>query len=115
MISRLQGSYQKLQDKLDRSYEDKLEGKISEETFVRLSKKWQQEQTDTRYQIERHEKANRSYIENGVKILELAQKAVTLYEQQDMGEKRRLLNFVFSRSEERRVGKECRSRWSPYH
>ena len=28
------------------------------------------------------------------------------------------LNSVFSiltRSEERRVGKECRSRWSPYH
>ena len=23
--------------------------------------------------------------------------------------------FVRSRSEERRVGKECRSRWSPYH
>ena len=22
---------------------------------------------------------------------------------------------AFSRSEERRVGKECRSRWSPYH
>ena len=24
-------------------------------------------------------------------------------------------NFSFARSEERRVGKECRSRWSPYH
>ena len=24
-------------------------------------------------------------------------------------------NKDFSRSEERRVGKECRSRWSPYH
>src|ERR1035441_6552635 len=23
--------------------------------------------------------------------------------------------FVLNRSEERRVGKECRSRWSPYH
>ena len=23
--------------------------------------------------------------------------------------------FSFIRSEERRVGKECRSRWSPYH
>ena len=23
--------------------------------------------------------------------------------------------YVFKRSEERRVGKECRSRWSPYH
>ena len=25
------------------------------------------------------------------------------------------LFYVFNRSEERRVGKECRSRWSPYH
>ena len=27
----------------------------------------------------------------------------------------RLLKAGASRSEERRVGKECRSRWSPYH
>ena len=26
-----------------------------------------------------------------------------------------LLNSIFMRSEERRVGKECRSRWSPNH
>src|SRR3712207_8992232 len=25
------------------------------------------------------------------------------------------INLVDARSEERRVGKECRSRWSPYH
>ena len=25
------------------------------------------------------------------------------------------INYVVTRSEERRVGKECRSRWSPYH
>ena len=25
------------------------------------------------------------------------------------------LKFSLMRSEERRVGKECRSRWSPYH
>ena len=25
------------------------------------------------------------------------------------------LGTVYARSEERRVGKECRSRWSPYH
>ena len=29
--------------------------------------------------------------------------------------KRSLATVAFSRSEERRVGKECRSRWSPYH
>ena len=26
-----------------------------------------------------------------------------------------LIPFLMARSEERRVGKECRSRWSPYH
>ena len=26
-----------------------------------------------------------------------------------------LARFLSDRSEERRVGKECRSRWSPYH
>ena len=25
------------------------------------------------------------------------------------------ITYLFYRSEERRVGKECRSRWSPYH
>ena len=28
---------------------------------------------------------------------------------------RRDIVKLFKRSEERRVGKECRSRWSPYH
>ena len=27
----------------------------------------------------------------------------------------KICNIVNGRSEERRVGKECRSRWSPYH
>ena len=26
-----------------------------------------------------------------------------------------MFTFMMNRSEERRVGKECRSRWSPYH
>src|SRR5256885_2858288 len=30
-------------------------------------------------------------------------------------QKRTKLNQEVTRSEERRVGKECRSRWSPYH
>ena len=29
--------------------------------------------------------------------------------------KRKYISFGIERSEERRVGKECRSRWSPYH
>ena len=34
----------------------------------------------------------------------------------EIGERAGLAEFViYRRSEERRVGKECRSRWSPYH
>ena len=32
-----------------------------------------------------------------------------------LGFKTKILEFNEKRSEERRVGKECRSRWSPYH
>ena len=31
------------------------------------------------------------------------------------GEKMNKVDYLDMRSEERRVGKECRSRWSPYH
>src|SRR2546429_9354762 len=36
---------------------------------------------------------------------------ITVFQAQSLGATERLL----ARSEERRVGKECRSRWSPYH
>ena len=39
--------------------------------------------------------------------------AVLLQEDSDLA--RSILKAIENRSEERRVGKECRSRWSPYH
>ena len=41
-------------------------------------------------------------------------KELTITELQDkLGEYKK--SYAAERSEERRVGKECRSRWSPYH
>ena len=34
---------------------------------------------------------------------------------EELTEVKTAVSEAFSRSEERRVGKECRSRWSPYH
>ena len=39
------------------------------------------------------------------------QKHTHTYSQKEKGEN----IYIYTRSEERRVGKECRSRWSPYH
>jgi len=79
-------------------YMDKLDGRIDENFFDQKSKEWKQEQYDIFRKIERHQRADRSYMEEGVKLLELAQRAVTLYEKQNMREKRRIINFVCSNS-----------------
>src|SRR5256885_4605692 len=42
--------------------------------------------------------------------------ALVVVDQQDLrAEGKDVFNLADDRSEERRVGKECRSRWSPYH
>lgn len=46
--------------------------------------------------VDSHQKANRSYIEEGIKMLELAQRARLLFENQPPSEKRKLLDFVVS-------------------
>ena len=44
--------------------------------------------------IEDHQSANQSYMEEGIRILELASRAAELFEKQPAEEKRRLLNCV---------------------
>ena len=42
-------------------------------------------------------------------------RCVVLEKQEAPGARVRTTGILVQRSEERRVGKECRSRWSPYH
>ena len=56
------------------------------------------EQDDIFRKIEHYQFANRTYLDKGVKLLELAQHAVILYEKQTEQEKRRIINFVCSNS-----------------
>ncbi|MGN6720326.1 MAG: recombinase family protein, partial [Candidatus Binatia bacterium] len=97
-VARLQKQYQQLQNRLDAMYVDKLDGKISQQYFNRQSNLWRDEQSKLSAQIAAQQNANISYIDSGVKILELAQRAVILYETQSMQEKRRILHFVLSNS-----------------
>ncbi len=98
MIGKLQKEHQKLQDRIDAMYVDKLDGKVSQEFFDRKNNEWRAEQADILRKIEKHQNANYSYMDEGVRLLELIQKAASLYENQEMQEKRRILGFVFSNS-----------------
>ena len=55
---------------------------------------------DSRIPVDVKEKASKELAAHGLSISSFI---------------RMTLSSVANRSEERRVGKECRSRWSPYH
>ncbi len=61
-----------------------------------MSAEWRAEQDRCLRDIERHQNADQSYLEDGVRLFELAQNAQRLFAKQDAREKRRLLNFLVS-------------------
>jgi site-specific DNA recombinase len=95
-IERLQVESRRLQARLDAMYVDKLDGRVEASLYERLSAEWRTEQDRCRREIERHQAANRFYMDEGVRLLELARDARRLFESQEPREKRRLLNFMVS-------------------
>ncbi|MGX5804298.1 recombinase family protein [Bradyrhizobium sp. Arg314] len=98
-IQRCQAEYKRLGDRLQAMYLDKLDGRIDNAFYDRMSAQWRVEQTRLLREIERHGQAEESYMEDGVQLLELARKAGQLFVQQPPHEKKRLLNLVLSNCE----------------
>ena len=97
-IARLRVEQTKLQNRLDRLYEDRLDGFIEPAFFERKTREWKHTQARLIEQIAQHEAANLDYFADGVRLLELSTKAYFLFKEQKPHEKRRLLNFVCSNS-----------------
>ena len=96
--ARLQAEYSRLQDRIDAMYLDKLDGRIDAAFFDRKAAEWREEQDRLLRTIEQHQTANQNYLEEGIRLLELAHRAPELFERQQPQEKRRLLDFVLSNS-----------------
>lgn len=82
--------------RMDQAYQDKLDGKISEEFWTRKSGEWQGEESQIRVSLQGLEKAQPERLLNAARILELANKAYFLYVKQDHAEKAKLLKMVLS-------------------
>jgi site-specific DNA recombinase len=95
-IRRLEAECSRLDDRVHAMYADKLDGLIDAAFFQKMSNQWRVEQDRCRRDIERHRNADRSYLREGVALLELANNAQRLFAQQEPREKRRLLNFLLS-------------------
>lgn len=77
-------------------YLHRLDGRIGIAYFDEKSAKWGGEQHRLLRDIEKHQAANQTYFEEGIRLLELARNAANLFQMQPAGEKRRLLDFVLS-------------------
>jgi hypothetical protein len=95
-ITELQHEHRRLQGRIDSVYEDKLDGRLGNDFFDAKTTEMRAEQARIMRDLGAHQKANRSYIEEGVQLLELAHRAPVLFESQPAAEKRRLLDFVLS-------------------
>lgn len=97
-IGRLKAEHARLDQRINTMYIDKLDGKISSAFFDAKSQEWRKEQEKLLETIRSHQNANYVYIDEGVKLLELAQSAHSLFIRQTAAEKRRLLDYVVSNS-----------------
>jgi site-specific DNA recombinase len=97
-VQELQRRQSKLLNRTDLIYEDKLDGKITEELWQRKHAEYKQELKQVEESLRQHQKGKLDYVENGIKILELARDAHSRYLKESDLEKRRILNFTLSNS-----------------
>ena len=77
-------------------YVDKLDGRIDAAFYERMVAEWRTEQDRCLRLIKQHQTVNESYMDEGVKVLELARNARRLFDKQEPREQRRLLDFLVS-------------------
>ena len=95
-IAKLKREHAKLQKRLEQTYLDKIEGRITTEFWKSTHDRWVDEQNIVLNRIDELSRANRNYYEQGVEFLELAQSAYSSYIDKSIEEKARLLKTLLS-------------------
>lgn len=95
-IDELTKTHEQAKNRLDRLYDDKLDGKISEEYYDRKFKQYSQEKEKVVQAMKDHSKAGTKYISSAHEIFELSQKSKDLYLRGRIDQKRKLITSVFT-------------------
>jgi site-specific DNA recombinase len=95
-LMRLQQQQLQVQAKIDKAYDDRLAGAISEEMWKRRSEEWESEINQVRGDMARLEDASRNYTVTGLRVLELAKSAYLRFNSHDPWEQAKLLKMVLS-------------------
>jgi site-specific DNA recombinase len=97
-ITRLQAEHDRLRNRVHAAYVDKLDGRIDGAFYAQMSETWQEEQDKLMREIVRHQAADRSYLDEGARLIDLAHSSQRLFAKQAPQGQRGLLKFVLSNS-----------------
>jgi site-specific DNA recombinase len=86
----------KIRSRMSQAYEDKLDGKIDEQMWMDVNTTYKARQEILERQISAHNAADRTYLQQGIQVLELANRAYDLYLKQPHEERAKLLHFLLS-------------------
>lgn len=95
-VSILNAQKTKFENRLHQIYIDKIDGKVLEEFYDQCTQKWQEELSQIKESIARHENSDSNYLAQGIHILELCNRAHRLYLRQTPNERAKLLNYMLS-------------------
>ena len=93
-LEKLQKDYNLLEERINKMYDDKLDGFISEELYKKKLKEYKEKQRDILIQMEEHNKADENFYITTSKILDLANRALEIFESSEVNEKRALINIL---------------------
>jgi len=98
-IEGLHAQYLKLQNRIDQMYLDKLDGEVEEAFYIKHMKEWREDQKRLQRQIEAHQEADENYIEQGIRLIEIARNAYEFFQSKDKPNRAELIRFILPNSE----------------
>jgi len=98
-MKNLKSEYDRIENRLDKMYEDKLDGRITEDKYDTLLDKYKRIQADLILQMEQHSNADENYFIKASRLLKLAHKAHKLFEKANANQKRELLSYLLQNSQ----------------
>ncbi len=88
--------YDRIGKLIDSAYEDKLEGRIDDEFFLRKRAEWDRQRVEIQGELERLDAVNGRTMDMAFQVFELANSAYSLFVQRNPHEQRDLLDIVLS-------------------
>lgn len=93
-VSHCRTQIDKYQNRIEKAYEDKLDGSITTEQYDKLRKQWTQKKQEFQDKLERIDKADEEYYITASYLLELASRSYELFMGSEPEQKRQIIGLT---------------------